>query len=312
MPLGLACQNVSRRRRALLAGAALAAVAGLVAPATLVTAQEAVAPSPGWGSAMPPGPDTQVKITEGYARHVARDASSGRGRSSTSTTSARPPSNRPSSPTPARCRRRRSTGSSCSPTTSRRRSASSPARTRTWSMAAARSGSRSRRWWCRCRTSATASGSIRWSTCAPTASSSSARCTARRRASTCWSGRTGTGGARGDHPGVPLLDEQRLRRAAGLHGRHAGGPAAIQPVLQADHDVSARRVRRHDEEHRLEHDRAAAERGDGEQEIEVGAAGGVRRQAAGGARRCAAAAGRGGALRPGAGGARRRPRPIRR
>jgi hypothetical protein len=33
-----------------------------------------VAPSPGWIRALPPGPDPRVKITEAYARHVARDA----------------------------------------------------------------------------------------------------------------------------------------------------------------------------------------------------------------------------------------------
>jgi hypothetical protein len=30
-------------------------------------------PSPGWNRAMPPGPDARVKITEEYAKHVARD-----------------------------------------------------------------------------------------------------------------------------------------------------------------------------------------------------------------------------------------------
>ena len=33
-----------------------------------------VAPSPNWSRAMPPGPDTRVKITKEYAKHVARDA----------------------------------------------------------------------------------------------------------------------------------------------------------------------------------------------------------------------------------------------
>ena len=33
-----------------------------------------IAPSPGWLRALPPGPDARVKITEAYARHVARDA----------------------------------------------------------------------------------------------------------------------------------------------------------------------------------------------------------------------------------------------
>jgi hypothetical protein len=31
-------------------------------------------PSPGWARALPPGPDTRVKITEAYAKLVARDA----------------------------------------------------------------------------------------------------------------------------------------------------------------------------------------------------------------------------------------------
>ncbi len=34
---------------------------------------KAVAPSPNWSAAMPPAPDPDVKITEGYARMVARD-----------------------------------------------------------------------------------------------------------------------------------------------------------------------------------------------------------------------------------------------
>ena len=33
-----------------------------------------VAPSPLWSRAMPPGPDRSVKITQAYAKHVARDA----------------------------------------------------------------------------------------------------------------------------------------------------------------------------------------------------------------------------------------------
>ena len=32
-----------------------------------------VPPSPNWSRAMPPGPDLNVKITESYAAHVARD-----------------------------------------------------------------------------------------------------------------------------------------------------------------------------------------------------------------------------------------------
>ena len=32
-----------------------------------------VPPSPNWSRVMPPGPDLNVKITESYATHVARD-----------------------------------------------------------------------------------------------------------------------------------------------------------------------------------------------------------------------------------------------
>ena len=35
---------------------------------------ETLAPSPAWERAMPPGPDARVKITEAYARMVAREA----------------------------------------------------------------------------------------------------------------------------------------------------------------------------------------------------------------------------------------------
>jgi len=41
--------------------------------ATVAQAQS-VHPSPGWMRAMPPGPDTRVKITEEYARQVGRHA----------------------------------------------------------------------------------------------------------------------------------------------------------------------------------------------------------------------------------------------
>ena len=33
-----------------------------------------IPPSPSWTRALPPGPDTRVKITEEYAMHIARDA----------------------------------------------------------------------------------------------------------------------------------------------------------------------------------------------------------------------------------------------
>ena len=43
---------------------------------TLALAQQpaGLSPSPAWSLAMPPGPDTSVKVTEAYARMVARDA----------------------------------------------------------------------------------------------------------------------------------------------------------------------------------------------------------------------------------------------
>jgi hypothetical protein len=37
-------------------------------------AQTPTAPSPGWSRAIPPGPDSRVKITEAYAKLVGRDA----------------------------------------------------------------------------------------------------------------------------------------------------------------------------------------------------------------------------------------------
>ncbi|WP_424630183.1 DUF1254 domain-containing protein [Bradyrhizobium sp. SYSU BS000235] len=52
-----------------------AGLAGLFASvSSLSLAQTSIAPSPGWDRALPPGPDTRVKITEEYAKLVARDA----------------------------------------------------------------------------------------------------------------------------------------------------------------------------------------------------------------------------------------------
>ena len=68
------------RRTLLLAGTTLAAASTLAAGApSVVRAQtsslnpQPLPPSPGWARALPPGPDTRVKITEAYAAHVARD-----------------------------------------------------------------------------------------------------------------------------------------------------------------------------------------------------------------------------------------------
>src|SRR5262245_16832303 len=45
-----------------------------VFPAYCQSPIQSTSPSPGWTRAMPPGPDVRVKITEEYARLVARDA----------------------------------------------------------------------------------------------------------------------------------------------------------------------------------------------------------------------------------------------
>ena len=63
----------------------VAVAAALCAAAPLAHAQSSL-PSPNWASAVPSGPDARIKITEQYARMVARDAYSGLGRWSTSTT----------------------------------------------------------------------------------------------------------------------------------------------------------------------------------------------------------------------------------
>ena len=56
-----------------LAGSTIGSLLAAITLATLAHA-DTVAPSPGWTRALPPGPDTSVKITEAYARHIARDA----------------------------------------------------------------------------------------------------------------------------------------------------------------------------------------------------------------------------------------------
>ena len=68
------------RRNLLLASTTLAAASTLGAGAAVVTAHaqdlnpQPLPPSPEWARALPPGPDTSVKITEAYAAMVARDA----------------------------------------------------------------------------------------------------------------------------------------------------------------------------------------------------------------------------------------------
>jgi hypothetical protein len=69
------------RRNLLLAGATLAvssAITDGVTPAAHAQASslnpQSLPPSPNWARALPPGPDTSVKITEAYATMIARDA----------------------------------------------------------------------------------------------------------------------------------------------------------------------------------------------------------------------------------------------
>jgi hypothetical protein len=66
------------RRNTLLGATTLAAASTLVAESTTGLGTPAYAqatlPAPNWTHATPPGPDLRVKITEGYARLVARDA----------------------------------------------------------------------------------------------------------------------------------------------------------------------------------------------------------------------------------------------
>ena len=63
------------RRGVLLAGTTLAAASALTGPrAQAAPDPQPLPPSPDWMRAMPAGPDANVKITEAYARMVARDA----------------------------------------------------------------------------------------------------------------------------------------------------------------------------------------------------------------------------------------------
>src|SRR5512132_3882209 len=67
---GIAMQT----RKVLLATAATIALLGLFSAAQAQVPVSPISPSPGWVRALPPGPDTRVKITEEYAKLVARDA----------------------------------------------------------------------------------------------------------------------------------------------------------------------------------------------------------------------------------------------
>jgi hypothetical protein len=69
------------RRDLLLAGGSIAAASVIAGGAISVASAETsslnpqpLPPSPQWARALPPAPDARVKITEEYAKHVARDA----------------------------------------------------------------------------------------------------------------------------------------------------------------------------------------------------------------------------------------------
>src|ERR1700754_945561 len=66
------------RRDTIFVASRLSATAFLAAETPWARAAELnpqpLPPSPGWGRALPPGPDTRVKMTEAYAKLVARDA----------------------------------------------------------------------------------------------------------------------------------------------------------------------------------------------------------------------------------------------
>ena len=47
---------------------------GVVLSTVSLAERQPLKPSPNWAEALPPGPDTNVKITEEYAKSVGRDA----------------------------------------------------------------------------------------------------------------------------------------------------------------------------------------------------------------------------------------------
>jgi hypothetical protein len=63
-----------RTREVLLATAAIVVTLDFFSAAQAQMPPPPILPSPGWIRALPPGPDTRVKITEEYAKLVARDA----------------------------------------------------------------------------------------------------------------------------------------------------------------------------------------------------------------------------------------------
>jgi hypothetical protein len=60
--------------KTIIAGILLTAISSVAHAQGGTARSQPLQPSPGWDRAMPPGPDTRVKITEEYAKLVGRDA----------------------------------------------------------------------------------------------------------------------------------------------------------------------------------------------------------------------------------------------
>ena len=201
-------------------------------PATL-------APSPSWTRALPAGPDRRVKITEEYAKHVARDAFfwawplvniyNKRLATKNSNELAY------AGPVPSAPLNRIVMLTDYALAVN----VSSPVRTRTSCMAAARWDLRNCRSLLRRLTSATASGFIRPLTCAATVLSISEKCMAPRPDSICLRPEMARGRAEGHRCHLSCLDQHGLHCAAHLHGRHARRPARDPAGPARDHVVPA-------------------------------------------------------------------------
>ena len=235
-------------RNLLLAGTTLAIASVLAGGATSVASAETsslnpqpLPPSPEWARALPPGPDTSVKITEAYAAMMARDAYFWAwpmvniyNRRLNFKDVPEPMMVGPVPVGPAQ------SGRDAHRLHRARASASSPVRTRTWSMAQVRSRSMFRRWWSRCRTSATASGSTR---------SVDLRTDGFVQLGKMYGTKPGfyllvgpdwqRRRPQGHHQSLSLADQHRLRRAARVSGRHAGGQEGHPDACSVDHDVPA-------------------------------------------------------------------------
>jgi hypothetical protein len=69
--------------------------------------------------------------------------------------------------------------------------------------------------------------------------------------------------SKGHHQGVPLSDQHGLCRTARIQGRHAGRQQGDSERIDADHDVSAGGIRRPNEKHRLQQNQEGSGSGRG-------------------------------------------------